>query len=60
MWNERKLPDLKQARRGHSSCCMGSTVYVFGGLGADSSALDTIECLLVKTAKDEKITFDTA
>ena len=53
------MPDLQQARYDHSSCCMGNTVYVFGGY-AGANDLDTIECLLVKAAKDAKITFDNA
>lgn len=42
-----KGPDLNEARESHSSCALGSRVYVFGGLGglgADKkSPLDSIE-----------------
>ena len=32
-WYDQELPELVQARWNHSSCCVGSYVYVFAGSG---------------------------
>ena len=41
MWE--RGPELNRGRESHSSCVLGTTVYVFGGVG--SSGLATLNCI---------------
>ena len=40
-WEE--LPDLNAARRMHSSCAIGTTVYVFRGMTKNQKLINTVE-----------------
>ena len=42
-WYEEELPDLVQARKLHSNCCIGSYVYVFAGNDGNRKRLKSIE-----------------